>query len=213
MNEEHFLQAIGASPDDNLVRLVYADWLDERGDTRAEFVRVQVELRQLTPGDPRRQSLEARERALRSVCHPYWLARLDPPVWCAVGNIVTDRRVVEGEPQRQGTRLFRPNAKVFLSTWSHWYAVLDPERWRNTSIQVVGQHRKSREWIECWVNVRLVVNWRVKLIHHPGAIVRLREVGWGGFWLRPNTFPGPTQREGVEALRELFEAINAAPRP
>ena len=51
MDEEHFLQAISASPDDNLVRLVYADWLDERGDPRAEFVRLQVELRQLPPDD------------------------------------------------------------------------------------------------------------------------------------------------------------------
>lgn len=32
MDEEHFLQAISASPDDNLVRLVYADWLDEQND-------------------------------------------------------------------------------------------------------------------------------------------------------------------------------------
>lgn len=149
---------------------------------------------------------------MRAGCHPYWLARLDPPVWCAVGNIVADRHAVEGEPQRQGTRLFRPNAKVFLANGAHWYALLDPERWRHTSVQVVGQHRKSREWIESYVKGPLVLNWRVKLIHHPGVIVRLRESGWPGFWLRPHTYQGPTQREGVEALRELFEAIRVAYR-
>jgi len=37
-----FLAAIAAAPDDDLPRLVFADWLDERGDAaRAEFVRLQ----------------------------------------------------------------------------------------------------------------------------------------------------------------------------
>jgi uncharacterized protein (TIGR02996 family) len=212
MDEEYFLRAISASPDDNLVRLVYADWLDERDDPRGELVRLQVHLRQLPPDDQHRHQLERRERELRVGCHPYWLARLDPPVWCAVGNIVTDRHAVEGEPQRQGTRLFRPNAKVFLATRDHWYALLAPEQGRHTSIQVVGQHRKSRKWIVSWVKVPLVTNWRVRLVHHPGVLVRLREAEWPGFWLRPHTFQGPTQRSGVESLRELFEAILATLR-
>lgn len=39
------LAAILAQPDDDTVRLAYADWLDEHGqDARAEFIRVQVEL-------------------------------------------------------------------------------------------------------------------------------------------------------------------------
>lgn len=39
------LAAIRADPDDDTVRLVYADWLDERGEAeRAEFIRVQCEL-------------------------------------------------------------------------------------------------------------------------------------------------------------------------
>lgn len=45
---EPFLAAIVANPDDDLVRVVYADWLDETGDpttaARAEFIRVQIEL-------------------------------------------------------------------------------------------------------------------------------------------------------------------------
>lgn len=39
-----FLAAVVAAPADDLPRLVYADWLDERGDPRGEFIRVQVEL-------------------------------------------------------------------------------------------------------------------------------------------------------------------------
>ncbi len=38
-----FLDAIVADIDDNAPRLIYADWLDEQGDSnRAEFIRVQV---------------------------------------------------------------------------------------------------------------------------------------------------------------------------
>ncbi|HEY1190296.1 MAG TPA: TIGR02996 domain-containing protein [Gemmata sp.] len=44
MNEEAgFIAALLAEPDDQTVLLVYADWLDERGDPRAEYLRVLVE--------------------------------------------------------------------------------------------------------------------------------------------------------------------------
>jgi uncharacterized protein (TIGR02996 family) len=40
---EPFLRAICADPEDDTVRLVYADWLDENGDPeRAEFIRLQI---------------------------------------------------------------------------------------------------------------------------------------------------------------------------
>jgi uncharacterized protein (TIGR02996 family) len=49
MSEENaFIQAVLADPDDDTVRLVFADWLEERGDPRAEFIRVQCELAKLT---------------------------------------------------------------------------------------------------------------------------------------------------------------------
>lgn len=39
-----FQRAILANPADFTLKLVYADWLQEHDDPRAEFVRVQVEL-------------------------------------------------------------------------------------------------------------------------------------------------------------------------
>jgi uncharacterized protein (TIGR02996 family) len=43
MNDEQaFLQAIRAEPDADAPRLVYADWLEERGDPRGDFIRAQV---------------------------------------------------------------------------------------------------------------------------------------------------------------------------
>jgi poly(ADP-ribose) glycohydrolase ARH3 len=62
--DDAFLQAILESPDDDTPRLVYADWQEERGDPRGEFIRVQVALARLPADDPRREELEARERQL-----------------------------------------------------------------------------------------------------------------------------------------------------
>jgi len=45
MNEARFHQAILQSPDDSQLRLVYADWLEERGyNVRAELIRLQCKL-------------------------------------------------------------------------------------------------------------------------------------------------------------------------
>ena len=62
INEHH--RSIATAIDDRLPRLVFADWLDEQGDPRAEWLRVDCELAELGPGDGRRPALEARKRAL-----------------------------------------------------------------------------------------------------------------------------------------------------
>ncbi len=74
MSADAFLRAIRAAPDDDLPRLVFADYLDETGDpARAEFIRVQCELAQLPDHDPRRRDLEDREHDLLSEHEPGWL--------------------------------------------------------------------------------------------------------------------------------------------
>src|SRR5262245_52388385 len=75
MSERAFLDAIVAEPDEDAHRLVFADWLDEHGQSeRAEFIQAQCELAKLPQddarparlhdGDPRRTDLEVRERRL-----------------------------------------------------------------------------------------------------------------------------------------------------
>ena len=60
-----FLNAILERPDDDLPRLVYADYLEETGDAgRAEFIRVQIELAQLDEDDDRFAILTRREAEL-----------------------------------------------------------------------------------------------------------------------------------------------------
>src|SRR5262245_61268584 len=45
LTHDHFLRAIAESPDDDSLRLIFADWLEENGDAAfARFIRVQCEL-------------------------------------------------------------------------------------------------------------------------------------------------------------------------
>jgi uncharacterized protein (TIGR02996 family) len=71
-----FLQAILQDPEDDPLRLVFADWLEEHDDPRAEFIRVQCELARLTEGDPRGLGLQARERQLLADHGRAWVAPL-----------------------------------------------------------------------------------------------------------------------------------------
>jgi uncharacterized protein (TIGR02996 family) len=60
-----FLEVIIADPDDDGPRLIFADWLEEQGDSdRAEFICVQVERARLPQWDARQVRLRLRERQL-----------------------------------------------------------------------------------------------------------------------------------------------------
>src|SRR5262245_51105112 len=72
--DDAFLQAILEQPDDDTVRLIYADWLEEQGNPRGEFIRVQCALARLPTDDPRRAELEAREATLLAAHRDAWLA-------------------------------------------------------------------------------------------------------------------------------------------
>ena len=64
-DEAAFLKAVCAAPDDDLPRLVYADWLDEHDrPLRAEFIRTQIELAKLKRDSKRRRKLAFRCREL-----------------------------------------------------------------------------------------------------------------------------------------------------
>jgi uncharacterized protein (TIGR02996 family) len=65
MDDAGFLRAILAAPDDAALRLVYADWLDERGDPRGEYLRCRCARAALRPEDPKHAALLRREQELR----------------------------------------------------------------------------------------------------------------------------------------------------
>jgi uncharacterized protein (TIGR02996 family) len=80
--EDAFLQDILAHPEDDAPRLIYADWLEEQGNPRSEFIRVQCALAQLGDEDPRRWPLEAREHELLASHGTKWLPPAAPVRAC-----------------------------------------------------------------------------------------------------------------------------------
>jgi len=84
--ELDFLREIEQSPIDDMPRLIYADWLEEHGDERADYLRLECELhrlKQLTP-----QFIEVSEslRAMREGFDPQWLVAVGRT---RVGNCAT----------------------------------------------------------------------------------------------------------------------------
>ncbi|HEY8504969.1 MAG TPA: TIGR02996 domain-containing protein, partial [Gemmataceae bacterium] len=76
-DRDAFLRAICASPDDDTPRLVFADWLEERGTAAevawAEFIRLQCEAERLPPEDERVGDLEFRAEGLAAAFEREWL--------------------------------------------------------------------------------------------------------------------------------------------
>ena len=70
MNDEAFLAAIHATPEDDNLRLVYADWLEERDDLRGEYLRLEHQLAQT----------QLRLAQLREQIDPSWIAQVEPDV-------------------------------------------------------------------------------------------------------------------------------------
>jgi uncharacterized protein (TIGR02996 family) len=125
--EKQFLQAIDEQPEDRTVRLVYADWLEDRNDRRAEIVRVEEEMRSVPIYSDRYWTLKPRRAELRRTLDRVWLERMNyhqmtyEPVY---------REVPDGWKERW--RLIREFA----------------ERWFAVPMSDIGGRKKEIEKIE-----------------------------------------------------------------
>jgi uncharacterized protein (TIGR02996 family) len=125
MNEDAgFLQAILAAPDDHDLRLVYADWLEERGDPRGEYLRCECARAALRPAEPKHIALLQREAELR---------RQHPDI-----ILPWQRRLTLGQIQHLLRRTGRdhcytPRPRLTekeLAAWEAAYGVTLPEEYR-----------------------------------------------------------------------------------
>src|SRR5579884_1109764 len=74
MARDDLLQAIIDNPDEDALRLAFADWLQDHGESeRAEFIRVQIERVMRPNGDRRRPELERRETELLARHESAWV--------------------------------------------------------------------------------------------------------------------------------------------
>jgi uncharacterized protein (TIGR02996 family) len=77
-----FLAAIAAAPLDALPKLVYADWLDERGDVRGELIRLEEATRERVAWDDTLWRLKPRRNELRQQVPADWLKAMDYAQHC-----------------------------------------------------------------------------------------------------------------------------------
>ncbi|MGF1580296.1 MAG: TIGR02996 domain-containing protein [Gemmataceae bacterium] len=73
ISESAFLEAIGSEPKGSPRRLIYADWLEEQGDPRAELIRLEEEMRTLAVYSDRYWELKPRRNELRKEAESKWL--------------------------------------------------------------------------------------------------------------------------------------------
>src|SRR5262245_38135191 len=97
---EPFFATILDAPHEDAPRLVYADWLEEHGDQRAEFIRVQCELAPLPQSHPDADRLADRGTRLLLVHGDEW--RWELPEWA-----------------RQGCE-FERGFVHHVAIWTHW---------------------------------------------------------------------------------------------
>lgn len=76
MTDEDFIAQIQSDAHDDSARLVYADWLEEQGDVRAEYLRLECELAGLTFRDALWKELYPRVSELREKMPKAWLAEI-----------------------------------------------------------------------------------------------------------------------------------------
>jgi uncharacterized protein (TIGR02996 family) len=71
--EDPFILAILAAPEDEAPRLIYADWLEERGDPRGEYLRLDCRLAGLPQDDQRFDGMVTSLRELSAWIDQQWL--------------------------------------------------------------------------------------------------------------------------------------------
>jgi len=76
-DQQAFMNSIIDDPDDDLPRLIYADWLEEQGNPRGEFIRLQCAMAELPWYDPGQKALEFRANQLRKKHQREWVEELD----------------------------------------------------------------------------------------------------------------------------------------
>jgi uncharacterized protein (TIGR02996 family) len=112
VNESAFLEAITSEPDDLSHRLVFADWLEDKGDepalARAAFIRSQIERAALPAYHPRARALERREKALFNAHGAAWYAAVLPhsSSHCFWRGFVEQVRVSAEQLVHNGDKLF-----------------------------------------------------------------------------------------------------------
>ncbi len=118
MDASGFIQALVDDPEDEATLPVFADWLEEHDDPRAELIRIQAALRQWHPEPEHRAALQARERQLLGQLRESWLGPLGN--YCASWVVRDGLAAVSIEARRFVGKHFGTKAETWLKdAWVH----------------------------------------------------------------------------------------------
>ena len=165
-NEKDLIQAILADPTDESPRVAYADWLEERGDLRGEFLRIQTALMRMPRKDKQQVRFRKRLKQLRARLDAESLAwfnalryrtafaALDRPLKAKDG--VPEKRVADAE-RRLGIRIPRALRDYYLIAGAHRFNdahhhLLPPKEWALASGKVMFLAENQGVW-QCGVKV------------------------------------------------------------
>jgi uncharacterized protein (TIGR02996 family) len=112
---ESFLAAIRDEPDDDTVRLVFADWLEEHNDPRGEFIRIQCQLARWVPEVEKREALQLRERELLQEHGQEWVGAFKR---VAGAHVRFDRGIIELSTSRAVPQKWSPWIQSFRLIWN-----------------------------------------------------------------------------------------------
>ena len=120
-DEQSFIQAMQASPEDSSLRLVFADWLEERGDPRGELIRLLHTLTQAIDV-PDRNNLEDRLRSLLESgvkpIGPFWTNSIGMKfAWIPSGTFLM------GSPEDEEGRQENETEHEVTLTQGYWLAI------------------------------------------------------------------------------------------
>ena len=109
--EDAFLQTILDNPDDDMPRLVFADWLEEHGNPRGAFIRLQCQRAKLTQHDPHWKAMLSEESALLKQFEAEW----SKPILRYVEAVQYRRGFVE-HVRVSATKLLKSAERLFRAT-------------------------------------------------------------------------------------------------
>jgi uncharacterized protein (TIGR02996 family) len=162
---EPFLRAICEAPDDDAPRLVFADWLDETGDSdRADFIRLHIQLAR----EPDAEGLERRCKELFRQHWARWVAELPDTaiLWAEMANPLGSYLPLLFDSHERPARMG--------DTWDqNLPSFRDWHRGFPATVFIQGHidpFLSSADWIAAYVPVRRV---RLRGLDDPDSAIRM----------------------------------------
>jgi uncharacterized protein (TIGR02996 family) len=158
-DDEAFIRAIVDAPGDDAPRLIYADWLDERGDARGEYLRAEVasaRRREWSKQHPRRQMWYGKAANLFSLANTLdseWVSRVTRPPYGICydrsrafncGPVLCDREIQEFESKLQAR---------LPSDYRGFLRNLNGGRFERSSFMVPGLHQPEPEELDLFLRL------------------------------------------------------------